>query len=160
MGAVETRSTKHARQLIADIALERREGRLHQLYASSTMLIPRRKSRPAGRTEHEEHHRLFGIARKLVLSQAHWEIKRDVRVIATRGNDMVYAKLVERGPVAQRYMRVHQRRFDEIGQRFFLLLRQLRANVRDHAVVTGENTVRGADRDQFSLAHVCDLHIL
>ena len=100
------------------------------------------------------------MARKLVLTQAHRKIKRGVGVISAGRDNMMHAEFVKRRPIAQRHMGVHQRGLHKISERFFLLGRKLWANVRDHAVVTGEHTILAAHADQLVLANVCDLHIL
>src|SRR6266566_3017196 len=57
-------------------------------------------------------------------------------------------------------MGVYERRFDQIGERFFLLLRQFGAKIWNHAVIAGQDAVFPLDALQFSTAHVSDLHAL
>ncbi len=57
-------------------------------------------------------------------------------------------------------MRVDQRRLDQICQRLFLLLRKLRAQVRNHPVVTSQNALLRPHRLQFLPADIGHLNFL
>src|SRR5229473_458082 len=75
---VECRSAEHAAQLVADVSLEFRKGRLQQLRAPGAILVALRQSWLARSSQHEEDRRLLRVARKTVLTEAHREIQRRV----------------------------------------------------------------------------------
>src|SRR5437016_1289647 len=106
---VESRSTKHAAQLVTDVSLEFRKGRLQQLCATGAILVPLRQSGLTGSSQHEQDRRLLRVAWKSVLTEAHREIQRRVRVISAGRNDMVHIQLCKGGPAPQRYVGVYER---------------------------------------------------
>src|SRR5882757_1220477 len=55
-------------------------------------------------------------------------------------------------------MRINQWLLYSVMQRVLLLLRQLRAQVRNHHVVAGQYAMTGTDGGQFVVANVSDLH--
>ena len=55
-------------------------------------------------------------------------------------------------------MGVHQWHFYQIRQRFFLLLRQFGAEIRNHAVVAGQQAILCGHGVEFSATHVGNLH--
>jgi hypothetical protein len=51
----------------------------------------------------------------------------------------MHAQVLERTPVADRYACINERRLDQIMERIFLPGRQIRAEIRNHHVPTGEH---------------------
>ncbi len=111
---VKSSTTQHSRELIADISLELRKWCLQQLGAARAMLIARRQARLARCAKHPESHRLFRFAGELIPAERYGVVQRSIGMISTWGNNVMYAELRKRGPVAQGHVRVHQRRFHEV----------------------------------------------
>src|SRR5947209_18818395 len=94
------------------------------------------------------------------MAKAYGKIESGVRVIGRWRDNVMHAKLAKCGPLTQGNVRIDQWSFDEVGQRVFLLLRQLRTNIRNHYVVAGEYAVVSVDAYPFSIASVGDFHLL
>src|SRR6266480_1886318 len=77
-------ATQHAAQLVADVSVEFREGRLQQLRAPGAILVPLRQSGLARSSQHEQDRRFFRVAQEAVLTKAYGEIQRRVSVIPLR----------------------------------------------------------------------------
>src|SRR5262249_20350736 len=58
---IEAGVSQHARELIANVALELLEGRAHQLDAAGAELVTHRKSRPARCPQHKQDGWLFRL---------------------------------------------------------------------------------------------------
>src|SRR5260370_12409200 len=65
---VESRFTKHAAQLVADVSLKSRKRCLQQLRAPSAILVPLRQSGLAGSAQHEKDCRLLAGGPRPLLS--------------------------------------------------------------------------------------------
>ena len=124
------------------------------------MLLPLRQSRLARGADHEQDHRLFGFARKLVLSQIDREVESDVRVVASRSFNLMNAQLLERHPVLDCDVGVDERGLHQIGQPFLLFLRQFWTDEGDHAVVTGEHAILRSNTRQLLAPRISDFHFL
>src|ERR1700758_273391 len=92
---IEARSAKHPPQLVTYVSLEFAVGRLQQLRPPRTILIPHWQTRLARGAQHEQHRRLFGLAWKLILAQAHRKIERGIRVVSPGRHNLVNPQIRE-----------------------------------------------------------------
>ena len=116
------------------------------------------RPRPAGSSNHRQQVRFIGRTRTPVSADVDGGTQRDGRMVGTRRIDRVHAEFVERTPVRQRHRRIHERRLDGPVQCGFLWIRQLRHEVRNHGVVTGENALLRAHLEQPPIAVINDAH--
>ena len=158
LGWIKASRAQHARELVANIALEGLKGRVVKLHPPNAMLFPFRQPRLARSAHHEHDHRFFGTAWEFVFSNAHRKVDRGIRVIASRGCDLVHAQLLEWEPIAKGNVRVHQRSLYPISQRFFLRRGKLGAKVGDHAVVASQHATASAHLKELPIACVGYYH--
>src|SRR6266850_6118561 len=100
-----------------------RKWRSQQLHAAHAVLILALQTGFARRAQHEEHHGIVRLPRKLVLADAHRKIQRCKRMVTPRGNNLANTQLLEWQPVAKSYVRIDEWLLHSIMQRFFLFLR-------------------------------------
>src|SRR5579862_3843076 len=123
---IEAARAECAGELLADLALEGREGSREQLRAAGFVLFELREPRLTGDTLHREENRLRGVHGAAVTADVDLWVESECRVIGARRIYTMHPEGFERLPVTQRDARVHERRFDETVQRRALRRRQLR----------------------------------
>src|SRR5579885_850750 len=117
---IESGSREHARELVADIPLERLERRLQKLIAARAVLILFRQPGLAGRTHHEGQDRVIRRTHAPVIADVHRPVEPNAAEIAPGSGNARDAKLVERAPVLQRHAGIDQRDFHQLMQRRLL----------------------------------------
>ena len=121
------------------------------------MLLASRPARLAGRSHHVNHDRFIRFTRAVVIANADRQIKIEKCVISGGRINAASSKFLERLPVANCNIRVKQRNLCRRGERLFLLIRQLIADIGDHDVPTCEDTVRSLNRSQLTVAYIRNL---
>ena len=159
-GRVESASGQHASELIADVAFEDFKGRGHQLVASCPVLIFGWQTGFAWGTQKMQQAGFLRCAGETILPNGNREIQRHSVEVASRCIDRVHAQFLERLPIADLHVGVHERKFYAVVQGIFLLLRHFRTEVRNYHVVAGENTLRRPHRVRLAAANIRDLDLL
>ena len=156
---IESAVPEDARELIADVALERREVGGQQLPLSGAELLSRLKTRPARRARHPHEDRLVGRTHALIIADVDHGVETHRVVVGSRRVNVRDAERLERAPVAERNRRVDERRLDQRMERLALPLRHFRAEVRDHAGPAGDDCGVGPRRVKGSVARVGHLDL-
>src|SRR5438128_2013435 len=107
---VKSCGTEHALQLFACIEFDFLERCGLQFVTARAVLIAPRRARAAWRSQEEKHSRFFRPAWKFVVAYTDGKIERDKRVIASRRNYLMDAKLRERFPISDCDTRIKKRR--------------------------------------------------
>ena len=155
---VESASSEHASELIANVSFENIKGRGQQLVASCAILVFCCQTGLARSTEKMKKAGILGRAGEMIVADGDREIKRCSVEVSARRVDGAYAQLLKGFPISDLYVGVDQRNFDRVRQRFFLPFRHLRTEVGNDHVVTSEYTMSGLDLRSFSAVDISDFH--
>ena len=94
----------------------------------------------------------------MIITDIDGGIQTDGFPVGTRCTYILYAELLKCRPVPDAHAAIHQRHFDQVVQRIFLLLRQFGAKKRDHHVPAGQHTSFCANLKYFFPLHVDNFH--
>src|SRR5205807_3984912 len=146
-----------ARELLANVKLHGLKLRCKKFAAADAMLLASRPAWLAGRSHHVNHDRFIRFTRTAVIANADRQIKIEESVVSAGSIHAAGREFLERLPVANCNVRVQQWNFWRRGERLFLLIRQLIADIGDYDVPTCEDTIRSLNRLQLPAAYIPNL---
>jgi hypothetical protein len=101
-----------------------------------------------------------GLRAHFVSSNAHRQVEIHAGVIHARSVNRIRSHLLQSSPVVQRDVGIEQRNFLRGGQRLFLLVRKLFADVRNHHVPAGQDRILRLRSIDLAAAGIADFHFL
>src|SRR5260221_9201998 len=141
-------------ELLADFALDGFKVGGEQFNPSEAMLVARRESGAARRSQHVDHSRLVRRYGAVVVTHAYWQVEPKIRVVASGCVQSAGSEFLKRNPIPYCDVGVEQRNFRARLQSRLLFFGQLRTNVRYHHVPAGEYGRRRAHAVEFSQPRV------
>jgi len=146
---IEALGAEHGGELLLDLCLVGGKGcpiqavapQAEQVASALLAIVPGR-----GSMGHPEHHGIAALAAPSVAAQADGGSLRDGSIEATRALILRGAGRVDGRAAAQQYVGHHQGNLHAVREMLLLGFRQLGAQVRNHAVVAGEDAVLAAYR--------------
>ncbi|MNO84537.1 hypothetical protein D3C76_758800 [compost metagenome] len=157
---VEAARAEHALQLVTQLRFQLFEALAVQAATAGAGLVAGVHAAvgAGGHVDHVQADRLRRVFRVVVAAHAYRVVEFDPAVGLGRRIDFVHAELLERLPVADHDLGVHQRELHVLAQGVGLLRRQVAQQVRNDHVVAGHDAVLAAHLAELAAAAVADVH--